>query len=447
MVRPILPAASPGAEAAEPPGHPALSDSIQRDKLALIGQMASSVAHELSNPLATIVASAQSILAFWPRGGGLTGGSSPAPAEYLNQGIPLRQLREDLELILVEARRAGEIVHGLLASARQHPPEWCICSVADVVRRTVALSRHHLKLHNIALQSPRFDPLEGYPLWSRIRGDANQLQQVLLNLIINAQQAIVAGRGYGAVRITLAPDGAERIVLAVEDDGPGVPDELRDTIFQAFYTTKPAGKGTGLGLSIVAGIVQAHGGTIAVTNREGGGARFAVTLPSLGATERPSADGGPVDASPARIAHELPAPPQAGESGLLRVLLVDDEAGVRRSISRLLRRSGFSVTEAAGGEAALELLRQSRFDVVLSDLRMPGISGEEFFERIRREFPAMTGRVVFTSGDTLREETQSFLKKCGCPALQKPYELSELVRVLRSLQPEAPVTPARRALA
>ncbi|HSB53804.1 MAG TPA: hybrid sensor histidine kinase/response regulator, partial [Gemmatimonadales bacterium] len=353
---------------------------------------------------------------------------------------------EDLELILAEARRAGEIVHGLLASARQHPPEWCICSLADVVRRAVALSRHHLKLHNVSLQSPMFDPLEGYPLWSRMRGDANQLQQVILNLIINAQQAISATRGYGSVRVTLAPDSADRVVLTVEDDGPGIPESLRETIFQPFYTTKPAGKGTGLGLSISAGIIEAHGGAIAASSREGGGAVFTVTLPSLAASERGQGHGTGVQLVPATETVELPSPASAAENGLLRVLLVDDEAGVRRSISRLLRRSGFSVTEASGGEAALELLRQARFDVVLSDLRMPGLSGEEFFARIQREFPAMAGRVVFTSGDTLREDTQAFLQSSGCPSLQKPYELSELVGVLRSLRtPDS--AGARRASA
>jgi signal transduction histidine kinase len=156
---------------AEPNGlPPALPDDFQRDKLALIGQMASSVAHELSNPLATIVATTQAILGFWPRQGlpGAPAGTSRdgwgPPGEFAAQGVPLRQLREDLEMILTEARRAGDIVHGLLASARHHPPEWCIYSLADVIRRTVGLCRHHLKLHNISLQAPWFDAQDGYPL-------------------------------------------------------------------------------------------------------------------------------------------------------------------------------------------------------------------------------------------------------------------------------------------
>lgn len=454
MGTPTPPAVLSGAEPAGAGDH-ALLDSIQRDKLALIGQMAASVAHELSNPLATIVASAQAILAFWPRPGMPGAPSSQsrdgwsAPPEFLGQAVPLKQLREDLELILAEGRRAGEIVHGLLASARHQPPEWCLCSLADVVSRAVALSRHHLKLHNISLQASWFDPLEGFPMWSRMRGDANQLQQVLLNLIVNAQQAISGSRGYGAVRITLAPDGPDRIVLTVEDDGPGVPDELREAIFRPFYTTKPAGKGTGLGLSISAGIVEAHQGTIGVSHRDGGGAVFRLVLPSLAAVDRIA---GPVqDPEPGRSADpiELPTAPAAESStGVGRVLLVDDEPGIRRSVSRFLRRSGFQVTEAADAETALQALQVGDHDVVISDLRMPGLSGEDFFDRVRHEFPAMAGRIVFTSGDMQRDETQRFLRECGCPSLQKPYELGELVKVLSALCPaDGAAVAARRATA
>jgi signal transduction histidine kinase/CheY-like chemotaxis protein len=453
MGTPTPPAILSGAEPAAAGDH-ALLDRIQRDKLALIGQMASSVAHELSNPLATIVASAQAILAFWPRPGAPGAPSSQsrdgwsAPPEFLGQPVPLRQLREDLELILAEGRRAGEIVHGLLASARHHPPEWCICSLADVVRRAVALSRHHLKLHNISLQAPWFDPLEGYPMWSRMRGDANQLQQVLLNLIINAQQAITGSRGYGAVRITLAPDGPDRNVLTVEDDGPGVPDDLREAIFRPFYTTKPAGKGTGLGLSISAGIIEAHQGEVGVAHREGGGAVFRLVLPSLAAVDRNAGHASHPEPGTSHDPIELPTTAAGACTGVQRVLLVDDEPGIRRSVSRFLRRSGFQVTDVPDGLTALQALQAGDHDVVISDLRMPGLSGEDFFDRVRREFPAMAGRIVFTSGDMQREETQRFLTESGCPSLQKPYELGELVEVLRTLCPaDGAPAEARRATA
>ncbi len=435
--------AAPPVPAPDRPVRPADEvplDDVQRDKLALMGHMASSIAHELSNPLATIVASAQAILSLWPAPMGRRDASF-APPELSPQGVPIRQLREDLELILAEARRAGDIVHGLLASARNHPPETRLCWAADVVRRAVALSRHHCKLHNITLQAPFFDPEEGYPLWTRFRGDANQLQQVLLNLIMNAQQAITACRGFGTIRLTLAPEGPDRIVLGVEDDGPGVPDDLREAIFRPYFTTKPLGEGTGLGLSISQGLVRAQGGEITVAARPEGGAVFRIVLPSLAAQERqvPVAEMAP----PAAVA-ALPAPPSHDFGAGRRVLLVDDEPGIRRSVSRFLQRQGFQVAEVASAQAALEALRGATFDAIVSDLRMPGLSGEEFFAVLDREIPGMARRVIFTSGDLLRGETQAFLQQSGCPSLEKPYELSDLVRLLEALTAPA---PARRASA
>ncbi len=438
--------AAPPVPAPDRPVRPADEvplDDVQRDKLALMGHMASSIAHELSNPLATIVASAQAILSLWPAPMGRRD-SSFSPPELSPQGVPIRQLREDLELILAEARRAGDIVHGLLASARQDPPEWRIVSLADVVRRTVGLCRHHLKLHNVTLQAPYFDPHEGYPLWSRIRGDANQLQQVLLNLVINAEQAISAHRGFGTVRITLAPDGPDRILLTVEDDGPGVPSGQHEAIFRPFYTTKPRGQGTGLGLSISAEIVRAHGGSIAVTAHTGGGAAFRLSLPSLAASDRAAGpDAGAPDRPPTPTL-SLPEPALPMVTGeAQRILLVDDESGIRRSVGRYLRRAGYQVTDVPSVQAALNALSTARYDVIVSDLRMPGLSGEEFFRRLEREHPEMRRRIIFTSGDMLREETQDFLNTAGCPALQKPYELGELVQLIASLLP----APATRATA
>jgi len=440
-------APEPGPVRAE---SPALLDGIQRDKLSLIGHMASSIAHELSNPLATIVASAQAILAFWPRPGrpgapvsNSRDGWGPPP-EFVGAGVPLRQLREDLELILTEARRAGDIAHGLLASARWEAPEWRIASMADVVRRTVQLCRHHLKLHNVSLQAPHFDPQDGFPLWSRVRGDANQLQQVLLNLVINAQQAITAQRGYGTIRLTLAAEGTDRVVLTVEDDGPGVPESIQQAIFDPFYTTKPAGQGTGLGLSISAEIVRAHGGVISVASHPGGGALFRLTLPSLAAGER-QLQAETASASTAAVALAPDTPNDQSARG--RLLLVDDEPSIRKSVGRFLQRYGYEVTDVASGQAAVHALRYDAYDAIISDLRMPGLSGEELFALLGQEFPEMTTRIVFTSGDLTRQSAMTFLQRSGCPALQKPYELAELVRLLKALPPQAPAATARRASA
>jgi len=411
--------------------------------------MASSVADELRSPLATIVVSIQAILALWPPAAASAGREAwPAPPELVAPGIPLRQLREDLERVLAEANRASEIVHGLLSSAGQNPPEWCVCSVVDVVHRTLGLCRHYLKLHNITLQAPDFDPQEGYPPWSRVRGDAHQLQQVLLTLVINAQQVITACRGSGLLRITLAPDGPDRVVLSVEDDGPGVPDDLREAILHPFHTTMPAGKDPGLGLSISASIARTHGGDISLENRPQGGAVFRLVLPSLAASDRLAA-GTPVGAPGHSVELPVLEPVEPGSTmhRLTQVLLVDDEVGIRRSVSRLLRRYGFQVTDVPNGQAALHALRAGGYDVVVSDLRMPGMSGEEFFGLVRQDFPEMARRVVFTSGDLLRDGIQQFLATSGCPALQKPFELTELVRTLNAMRPAVAPAPDARATA
>jgi CheY-like chemotaxis protein len=445
---PALPASAATPDPA-PPDRSDLLDGIQRDMLALIGQVASSIADDLRNPLATIVASIQAILASWPPAAADAGREAwPVPPELVASGVPPRQLHGDLERILAEANRASGIVHGLLSAARQNPPEWCVCSVADVVHRTLGLCRHYLKLHNITLQAPDFDPQEGWPLWSRVRGDTNQLQQVLLNLVINAQQAITVYRGDGLVRIRLAPDGPDRIVLTVEHDGPGVPDDLREAILPPFHTPTPAGKGPGHGLSVSASIVRTHGGEISMENRPQGGAVFRLVLPSLAASDRMAAGappGGPGHSVELPVLE--PVEPGSTMHRLNHVLLVDDEIGIRRSVSRLLRRYGFQVTDVPDGQAALQALQDGGYDAVVSDLRMPGMSGEEFFRLVQQDFPAMARRVVFTSGDLHRIETQQFLAASGCPALQKPFELTELVRTLRVVCPAVAPEPDGRPTA
>ncbi len=400
------------------------SETIHRDKLSLIGQMASSIAHELSNPLATIVASAQSVIASWPR---TESGESASPV--------LKTLEEDLELILAEARRAGEIVHGLLASARHHAPERRVISLVAVARRAVALCRHHLRLHDIVLHGPSHEAEDQSPMWSRLEGDANQLHQVLLNLLVNAQHAISAVRNQGNVWVELAPAAEGWIRMTVADDGPGIRVEPRQRIFEPFFTTKPNGKGTGLGLPISADIVTGHQGRILVRDRVGGGTVFDILLPSL-AVQRRNRDP-EVAPDGARSPEPTPLIGEPVRGGGVRVLLVDDEAGIRHSVSRFLQRRGFQVEAVPSARTALERLRVEQYDVVVSDLRMPDLSGEEMYALVQREFPAMAQRVVFTSGDLMREETRAFLSRTGCPALSKPYELDHLVRILHGLAPGA----------
>jgi two-component system NtrC family sensor kinase len=414
----------------EPP--PLELEEIHRDKLSLIGQMASSIAHEISNPLATIVAAAQTVIASWPR-----------PQDGTLASPIMQQLAEDMDLILAEARRAGEIVHGLLASARRHAPERRVISLMAVTKRAASLCRHHLRLYDIVLHGPETDGEDQSPMWSRLEGDANQLHQVLLNLLVNAQHAISGHRTRGNVWLSVAPAEEGYIRIRVEDDGPGISVEPRERIFEPFFTTKPTGKGTGLGLTISAGIIAGHKGRISVRERQGGGTVFEILLPSL-ALQRRGRDADPPAAITETLEQAAPRKDETSPAGR-RILLVDDEPGIRQSVSRFLQRRGHLVTAAASGREAMEALRCAPYDAVISDLRMPDLGGEELYAMMLREFPQMANRVIFTSGDLMREETRAFLARTGCPALGKPYELDQLVRIINGLCSAA--TTERRATA
>lgn len=388
---------------------------IQQDKLSVIGQMASSVAHELNNPLSAIVASVQTMLAVKPQ---------DESARSLEEAFGPRAW-EDLEFILSEALRAGRIVNGLLSFARHEKTERRPTAVMEILQRMGALSRNHLQACNVTLEQHIDDDIQSRS-WGWVVGDANQLEQVLLNLVINAGQAINTAKTSGTISISARKGSDESVVITVEDDGPGVLPAQRHDIFEPFYTTKPAGQGTGLGLAISAGIIRAHGGDIWVEAGEEQGARFVITLP--------------VVASHSAERNTEPTPMNATDQSphLKRqanhwILLVDDDAAVRRSVSRFLRHAGYHVEAVSTGEAAVAMLRSRQFDAIISDLRMPGLSGEQLFHLVRCEFPNMAGRIVVTSGDMMREETRHFIQHSGCPALHKPYELTDLTTLLEHL--------------
>jgi nitrogen-specific signal transduction histidine kinase/CheY-like chemotaxis protein len=397
----------------------AFDSDVHRDKLSVVGHMTSSIAHDLNNPLATIITSAETMLADWPEAGALA-----PPALLL-------RLRADLELILGETRRAATIIGDLLSFARQEPPTWRPMAAAEIVRRTVAIARHRAQHYGITIHATTDDEGFGTPAWTWVNGDASRLQQVLLNLMINAQQAIRSVRATGNIWVRLA-QVEDHVSVSVEDDGPGIPADLRAKIFEPYFTTKRSGEGTGLGLSIASRIIEQHQGRLRVSDREPRGAIFAIDLPIV-----------PHDDSP-----ELPkaAGPRtwSQRTHRIRVLLVDDEAGIRRSISRFLRRIGCDVDTASTGLEALSCLRDTTYDALITDVRMPGLGGEELYGEIERAFAYLTRRVIFVSGDMMRKETQEFIARVGCPSLEKPYELNDLVDALNRVCPDdapAPVIP------
>ncbi len=366
---------------------------LQQEKLVAVGQLVSGVAHELNNPLAAVMAFAQLLLG--------------APETLASEP------RQAVETIHREAKRAAKIVSSLLTFARQQPAERAAARLNDIVMDTLELRRYNLRTANVDVT------LDLDPALPATWADPFQLQQVVLNLVANAEQAL--GETDGARRIVIRTGmqaGGTRIVLSVSDNGPGVPRDLVDRIFNPFYTTKPVGQGTGLGLSISDGIVREHGGRIRVDSRPGEGATFVVELPYV----VPPAEE-PVDVLPA----------SAVRTPGRRMLVVDDEPAMRAAVSGFLTSLGHSVHVAANGADARALLATTEYDVVLLDLRMPDLGGEALFRELSQHDVRHAQRVVFVTGDLQSGVAQQFLTESGRPFLGKPFQLDDLAAVLASV--------------
>ena len=366
----------------------------QAEKLAAMGQLVSGVAHEINNPAAIISGFAQTLL--------------------LDDLKP--EHREMLQMMYDEATRIGRITSNLLAFARAGSKQRALVDMNDIARRTFALRSYHLSTLNIAV-SLDLDPDE-----PKIWADASELQQMILNLLINAEQALVTVDGPRTIDVRTRADETEAR-LEIADSGPGIPAEIRSKIFDPFFTTKPEGVGTGLGLSICYGIAREHGGRLWVESEPGHGARFGVTLPR-----------DPREESQAKP----PAPPLvAPPAGELTVLVVDDETALRNALLRFLERRGIRGEGVSDGAEALRVLQQRRFDVIISDVRMPGMSGREFLERLQRDRPDLVVRVVFSTGDTFAPDTAALLKESGVPTVTKPFDFAMLVSVIREVATRA----------
>ena len=361
---------------------------IQSEKMSAIGQLVSGVAHELNNPLAGISAFAQLLLS--------------------EKRFPPDQ-RTAAEMIYAEARRASRIVQNLLTFARQHKPERSPTSVNQVLDDTLELRGYELRVRGIDVQRDYDDQAP------ETMADAHQLQQVFLNLITNAEQAMErAERDQQRLTVRTRRAGA-LIRIEVEDTGPGIPPNLLERIFNPFFTTKPTGSGTGLGLSISLGIVREHEGRIWAENAPQGGARFVIELPIVA----PRGTG------------EFPSTPVVQPvTDRLHVLVVDDEASVRVALQRYLSSRGHEVETTASGREALARMREDAFDAVIIDMRMPDLSGEQLFGELKARDPSYADRVIFTTGQLVDDTVRGFLASTGRPCVPKPFEFSAFDQVL-----------------
>jgi PAS domain S-box-containing protein len=378
------------------------SKLVQTEKMAAVGQLVSGIAHELNNPLTAIMGYAQLLL---------------------GHGLRPAQLSE-AKKIFQEAERARRIVKNLLFFAREAKPERTRVDLNEIVERTLGLRGYELKIENIAVE---FNLENSLP---PTLADPYQLQQVVLNLLINAEQAILQGRGHGRISIHTRRLPGNRLVLEIADDGPGIPKEIASRVFDPFFTTKPPGLGTGLGLSIVYGIVKEHAGEVYVETPRGGGAKFTVELPIVTVSGKAAAPKAPVPDSPL-----LGVP--AG-----RILVVEDEPAVAQLIVDVLCEEGHHVDSVLDSREALACLSRGRYDLVISDLRMPRLDGRAFYEALVSAGSPMRDRILFTTGDTLAPSTLEFVEKYRLPFLAKPFLVEELkLAVHRLLDPHHAGSP------
>ena len=362
------------------------SKLLQTEKMAAVGQLVSGIAHELNNPLTTIMGYGQLLLGH---------GLSPAQFSEANK-------------IFQEAARARRIVKNLLYFARENQPERTRVDLNEIVERTLALRSYELRVENILVDC---DLAVDLP---ETMADPYQLQQVVLNLLVNAEQALLQDRGQGHVTIRTRTAGENRIALEVSDDGPGIPREIASRIFDPFFTTKPSGVGTGLGLSIVYGIVKQHDGEVLLDNQTGAGAKFIVELPVIAI---------PVSQRPVTIPESQNAAVPASKG---RILVVEDEPTVAQLIVDVLREEGHQAEAVLDSQEGLTRLSRARYDLVICDLRMPRVDGPAFYDALVRTGSSAQDRIMFVTGDTLAPRTLQFLEKSGLPYLSKPFLVEEL---------------------
>ncbi|ROZ68979.1 PAS domain S-box protein [Ramlibacter sp. WS9] len=372
----------------------------QSEKLSAMGSLLAGVAHELNNPLAIVMGRASLL-------------------EERTEGTPLHA---EVRRIHDAAERCGRIVRTFLNMARQRPSERAPVLLNDLVRGAADLLQYSLRSSGVQLS------LALAPELPEVSADADRLGQVVLNLIVNAQQALQGVPAPRELHIETGVDKATSLLwLRVSDNGPGVPDDMRERIFDPYFTTKGEGAGTGLGLPVSRSVARDHDGELLLEDRRAAtdgriGASFCLRLPLQ-----------PAPPSVPRAAPRVEAPAPAAQ----RLLVVDDEPEIADLMRAMLEGAGYDVITAESGAVALKMLDEGRFDAVISDLRMPDVDGAALWREVSERQPALAQRMLFVTGDTLSAGAQRFLADAGCGSLDKPFAKSDLLaRVAALLKPK-----------
>jgi len=359
-------------------------------RLASVGEMASGIAHEINNPLTGVIGYAQLLL----------------------QGDLPDNVRKDLETINDGAQRVANVVQRLLAFARQTKPQRKYVDINDIVETTLDLRAYHLQTSNIEVVKQLAPDLPATV------ADAGQLQQVFLNLIVNAETEMSLARGQGKLTVKTQRIG-DIIRISFKDDGRGIASEKLEKIFEPFFTTRQVGQGTGLGLSVCYGIVSEHNGKIYAESKPGRGATFIVELPIVTQDKQ--------------LGLPEPETPEQHQKASTRFLVVDDEPLVTQFVSKVLTGEGHIVDSVNRAEDALELVNAKKYRIILLDIKMPGMSGIELYKRLQKMSPSLARKVVFVTGDVMGARTTAFLAKSKLPYITKPFDARQLNSTLDRL--------------
>jgi len=370
---------------------------LHSEKMAAVGQLISGVAHELNNPLTAILGYSQLLLS--------SGQMPPQGVEYSDK-------------LYKQAQRTHRIVQNLLSFARQHKPERVAVQLNQILQDTLALRDYDLRLSNIRVH---YDLAPDLPITA---ADPHQLQQVFLNMVNNAVDAILEQSNEGDLWVsTRAKD--QRLIVEFKDSGPGVKDPTR--VFDPFYTTKPVGKGTGLGLSICYGIISEHGGSIGVSNVEPSGACFTIELPYQRAA----------------ASHE--AVPAGGLVAFRggRILLVDHDESVLEAVEAILREGNYEVRTAANFPEAQRLLREEEFDAVVADAEVrAGGRTASLRDWLDANRPALASKLVLMSASAIAAPDDSHAGN-GLFVLQKPFKAADLRCAIETALGHVQVAPVQ----
>ncbi|MBX2839058.1 MAG: PAS-domain containing protein [Gammaproteobacteria bacterium] len=364
--------------------------AFQSEKLNALGQLLAGVAHELNNPLSVVVGHAM----------------------MLRDEVDNPEALDGVERISRAAQRCSKIVKTFLAMARQKPTRLAETSINDVVSNAMEIAAYGLRQRNVKID---LNLGQSLPV---VLADEDQLTQVIINLMLNAEQAFESDHATPTLCINTAYQPKEnQVVVRVSDNGPGIPEKLKVRIFEPFFTTKAVNEGTGVGLALSHRIASSHNGDLSLGDSELGGATFELTLPAESASEV--------------IVNEV----ERQHSKLInRALVIEDEPEVAHVIGRLLKKFDIESSVAENAEAGLKILESDAlFDLILCDLRMPGLGGRGFSERLHEQWPELSARFVFITGDAISEDADLIRQAAKYPILEKPVSPDELRSVIEAI--------------